>query len=84
MIWMTRFQLRTAASRASSSGPDQRSTGSTEAMPTPASAQALRNFATRSSSARGWLKNGMKSAVRRQLQVLVAQFGHHAGNSSSS
>ena len=61
VIWMTRFQFRTAASRASSSGPDQRSTGSTEAMPTPASAHAVRNLATRSSSARGWLKNGMKS-----------------------
>ena len=41
VIWMTRFQLRTAASRASSSGADQRSTGSTEAIPTPASAAGL-------------------------------------------
>ncbi len=35
---------------ASSPGPDQRSTGSTDAMPAPASAARLRSFATVTSS----------------------------------
>ena len=53
MIWMIRFQLRTAASRAHSSGPDQRCTGSSEAMPTPASAHAFFRYLTSASSASG-------------------------------
>ena len=61
-IWMVRFQLRTAASRAHSSGPDQRWTGSSEAMPTPASAHAFFSERTSASSALGWRKKGMRSA----------------------
>ena len=63
VIWMSRFQDRTAACRWSSSGPDQRSTGSTDAMPTPASEAIFFSFLTPASSTRGYLKNGMKSAL---------------------
>ena len=59
---MARRQARTAACRASSSGPDQRSTGSTEEIPTPASAARRRSVATVAESTRGWAKNGMKSS----------------------
>ena len=62
MIWISRFQERTAATRCSSSGPDQRCTGSTEAIPTPASAATFLSRRTPASSTRGYRKNGMKSA----------------------
>ena len=74
MICTTRFQLRTAASRASSSGPDHRSTGSTEAIPTPASAHALRNSRDEVVVGARVVEERDEVPVRRQLQVLVAQF----------
>ena len=75
---MTRFQLRTAASRASSSGPDHRSTGSTDAIPTPASAQALRNLADQLVVGARVVEERDEVAMRGQLQVLVAQIRDHA------
>ena len=78
VIWMTRFQLRTAASRASSSGPDQRSTGSTEAIPTPASAHALRNLGDQLVVGARVVEERDEVPMRGQLQVLVAQFRYHA------
>ena len=62
-IWIARFQARTAACRWSSSGPDQRSTGSSEAMPTPASAVTFFSLRTPASSILGYLKNGTRSAL---------------------
>ena len=53
VIWMIRRQVRTAACRWSSSGPDQRCTGSTDAMPTPASAATFRSRRMPASSTRG-------------------------------
>src|SRR5580765_132088 len=61
VISMIRFQFRTAASLAHSSGLDHRCTGRTEAMPTPASAQALLRSLSSWSSARGCRKKGMRS-----------------------
>ena len=53
MIWMSRFQLRTAASRAHSSGAEMRCTGSREAMPMPASAHDFLSAVSSALSARG-------------------------------
>ena len=76
VICTTRFQLRTAASRASSSGPDHRSTGSTDAIPTPASAHALRNSRDQVVVGAGVVEERDEVPMRRQLQVLVAQIGY--------
>ncbi len=62
VIWMARFQYRTAAWRSSSSGPDQRYSGSTEATCTPAASRALENAAICALSARACRKNGRKSS----------------------
>ena len=62
VIWMARFQYRTAAWRSSSSGPDQRYSGSTVAICTPAAFRARENAAICARSARGCRKNGMKSS----------------------
>ena len=62
VIWMARFQLRTAAWRSSSSGPDHRYSGSTEAISTPAAVRALLKPAIWAWFARGCRKNGRKSS----------------------
>jgi hypothetical protein len=62
VIWMARFQYRTAAWRSSSSGPDHRYSGSTDATSTSAAASSRRNAATVASSTRGCTKNGRKSS----------------------
>ncbi len=62
VIWMARFQYRTAAWRSSSSGPDHRYSGSTDATCTPAACRARENAAICARSARGCRKNGMKSS----------------------
>ena len=76
VIWMTRFQLRTAASRASSSGPDQRSTGSTDAMPTPGVGARLAELRDQVVVGTRMVEERDEVPVRGQLQVLVAQLGH--------
>ena len=78
VICMTRFQLRTAASRASSSGPDQRSTGSTEAMPDTRVGAGLAELGDQFVVGAGVVEERDEVAVRGQLQVLVAQFRDHA------
>jgi hypothetical protein len=60
--WMARFQYRTAAWRSSSSGPDHRYSGSTEATCTPAASRVFLNAAICALSARGCRKNGRKSS----------------------
>ena len=62
VIWIARFQLRTAAWRSSSSGPDQRYSGRCEAILTPAPSRAFLKALTVPSSARGCRKKGVKSS----------------------
>ena len=76
---MIRFQLRTAASRAHSSGLDQRWTGSSDAMPTPASAHAFFSDANQGVVRLGVPEEGDEVRVGGQLDLLVAQVGDHAG-----
>jgi hypothetical protein len=83
VIWMARFQYRTAAWRSSSSGPDHRYSGRCEAIRTPAASSAFLNARTAPSSARGWRKNGVKSSRGESSMYSYPRSATRAGSFSN-
>ena len=82
MISMARFQYRTAAWRSSSSGPDHRYSGSSEATFTPAAASALLNAGPPRRRPAGAGRTA-EVVAGRQFDVLVAEVATTPGSSSS-
>jgi hypothetical protein len=75
---MTRFQLRTAASRASSSGPDQTQHRQHRGNADTGVGAGLTELRDQLVVGAGMVEERDEVAVRCELQVLIAEIGYHA------